>query len=56
MASFAQDGYLSSMATLTAAQMRQIVALNMNILAASPITPASGGSTSPGINSPAVCA
>lgn len=54
MASFVPDGHLNPMAAFTAAQMQQMVALKMNILAASPVTPASGGSTSLGITSPAV--
>lgn len=54
MASFAQDGYLSPMVAFTAAQMQQMVALNMSVLTASPVTPASGGSTFPGVTSPDV--
>ncbi|XP_074667473.1 CUGBP Elav-like family member 4 isoform X21 [Strix aluco] len=54
MASVAQGGYLNPMAAFAAAQMQQMVALNMNGLAAAPITPTSGGSTPPGITAPAV--
>ena len=42
MASVAQGGYLNPMAAFAAAQMQQMAALNMNGLAAAPITPASG--------------
>ncbi|KAM6037412.1 CUGBP Elav-like family member 4 isoform 13-T13 [Chlamydotis macqueenii] len=54
MASVAQGGYLNPMAAFAAAQMQQMAALNMNGLAAAPITPTSGGSTPPGITAPAV--
>ncbi|KAF3831770.1 hypothetical protein GH733_000582 [Mirounga leonina] len=37
MASVEQDGYLNPMATFTAAQMQQMVALNMNGLVATPL-------------------
>ncbi|KAM6105392.1 LOW QUALITY PROTEIN: CUGBP Elav-like family member 4 [Pterocles gutturalis] len=53
MASVAQGGYLNPMAAFAAAQMQQ-TALNMNGLAAAPMTPTSGGSTPPGITAPAV--
>ncbi|KAM9587525.1 CUGBP Elav-like family member 4 [Morphnus guianensis] len=54
MASVAQGGYLNPMAAFAAAQMQQMAALNMNGLAATPMTPTSGGSTPPGITAPAV--
>ncbi|XP_020841376.1 CUGBP Elav-like family member 4 isoform X2 [Phascolarctos cinereus] len=54
MASVAQGGYLNPMAAFAAAQMQQMAALNMNGLAAAPMTPTSGGSTPPGITAPAV--
>ncbi|XP_055648898.1 CUGBP Elav-like family member 4 isoform X31 [Falco peregrinus] len=54
MASVAQGGYLNPMAAFAAAQMQQMAALNMNGLAAAPLTPTSGGSTPPGITAPAV--
>ncbi|XP_045383265.1 CUGBP Elav-like family member 4 isoform X13 [Microcebus murinus] len=54
MASVAQGGYLNPMAAFAAAQMQQMAALNMNGLAAAPMTPTSGGSTPPGIPAPAV--
>uniref|UniRef100_A0A663FG22 CUGBP Elav-like family member 4 n=1 Tax=Aquila chrysaetos chrysaetos TaxID=223781 RepID=A0A663FG22_AQUCH len=47
MASVAQGGYLNPMAAFAAAQMQQMAALNMNGLAATPMTPTSGGSTIP---------
>lgn len=42
MASVAQGGYLNPMAAFAAAQMQQMAALNMNGLAAAPMTPTSG--------------
>ncbi|XP_075696596.1 CUGBP Elav-like family member 4 isoform X5 [Rhinoderma darwinii] len=54
MASVAQGGYLNPMAAFAAAQMQQMAALNMNGLAAAPMTPTSGGSTPPGITAPSV--
>lgn len=42
MASVAQGGYLNPMAAFAAAQMQQMAALNMNGLAATPMTPTSG--------------
>ncbi|XP_060092214.1 CUGBP Elav-like family member 4 isoform X6 [Heteronotia binoei] len=54
MASVAQGGYLNPMAAFAAAQMQQMAALNMNGLAATPMTPTSGGSTPPGITASAV--
>ncbi|CAI5787894.1 CELF4 protein [Podarcis lilfordi] len=54
MASVAQGGYLNPMAAFAAAQMQQMAALNMNGLAAAPMTPTSGGSTPPGITAAAV--
>lgn len=42
MASVAQGGYLNPMAAFAAAQMQQMTALNMNGLAAAPMTPTSG--------------
>ncbi|KAK2094436.1 hypothetical protein P7K49_028174 [Saguinus oedipus] len=44
MASVAQGGYLNPMAAFAAAQMQQMAALNMNGLAAAPMTPTSGHS------------
>ncbi|XP_072920329.1 CUGBP Elav-like family member 4 isoform X7 [Hemitrygon akajei] len=41
MASVAQGGYLNPMAAFAAAQMQQMAALNMNGLAATPMTPTS---------------
>ena len=41
-ASVAQGGYLNTMAAFAAAQMQQMAALNMNGLAAAPMTPTSG--------------
>ncbi|XP_069043539.1 CUGBP Elav-like family member 4 isoform X9 [Lepisosteus oculatus] len=54
MASVTQGGYLSPMAAFAAAQMQQMATLNVNGLAAAPMTPTSGGSTPPGITAPAV--
>ncbi|XP_066843054.1 CUGBP Elav-like family member 4 isoform X8 [Anser cygnoides] len=54
MASVAQGGYLNPMAAFATAQMQQMAALNMNGLAAAPMTPTSGGSTPPGITAPTV--
>ncbi|XP_035421877.1 CUGBP Elav-like family member 4 isoform X35 [Cygnus atratus] len=54
MASVAQGGYLNPMAAFAAAQMQQMAALNMNGLAAAPMTPTSGLHTPPGITAPAV--
>lgn len=45
MASVAQGGYLNPMAAFAAAQMQQMAALNMNGLAAAPMTPTSGEPT-----------
>lgn len=45
MASVAQGGYLNPMAAFAAAQMQQMAALNMNGLAAAPMTPTSGKGT-----------
>lgn len=45
MASVAQGGYLNPMAAFAAAQMQQMAALNMNGLAAAPMTPTSGTGT-----------
>ncbi|PKU33340.1 hypothetical protein llap_16356 [Limosa lapponica baueri] len=42
MASVAQGGYLNPMAAFAVAQMQQMAALNMNGLAAAPMTPTSG--------------
>ena len=42
MAAAAHGAYLTPMAALTAAQMQQVAAVNMNGLVATPITPASG--------------
>ena len=42
MASVAQGGYLNPMAAFAAAPMQQMAALNMNGLAAAPMTPTSG--------------
>ncbi|XP_004623670.1 CUGBP Elav-like family member 4 isoform X49 [Octodon degus] len=44
MASVAQGGYLNPMAAFAAAQMQQMAALNMNGLAAAPMTPTSAQS------------
>ena len=53
MASVAQGGYLNPMAAFAAAQMQQMAALNMNGLAAAPMTPTSGEwpgtNTGPGV-------
>ncbi|XP_054040318.1 CUGBP Elav-like family member 4 isoform X20 [Rissa tridactyla] len=54
MVSMAQGGYLNPMAAFAVSQMQQMAALNMNGLAAAPMTPTSGGSTPPGITAPAV--
>uniref|UniRef100_A0A8C4QHV4 CUGBP Elav-like family member 5 n=1 Tax=Eptatretus burgeri TaxID=7764 RepID=A0A8C4QHV4_EPTBU len=54
MAAAAHGAYLTPMAALTAAQMQQVAAVNMNGLVATPITPASGTSSPPGITAAAV--
>ncbi|XP_045564325.1 CUGBP Elav-like family member 4 isoform X18 [Salmo salar] len=49
-----QNSYLNPMAAIAAAQMQQMAAFNVNGLVAAPMTPSSGTSTPPGINSTAV--
>uniref|UniRef100_A0A8C1TVA9 Uncharacterized protein n=1 Tax=Cyprinus carpio TaxID=7962 RepID=A0A8C1TVA9_CYPCA len=49
-----QGSYLNPMAAITAAQMQQIAAFNLNGLVAAPMTPSSGTSTPPGISATAV--
>lgn len=56
MASVAQGGYLNPMAAFAAAQMQQMAALNMNGLAATPMTPTSGKDfTAPGSSVVIIC-
>ncbi|XP_041081914.1 CUGBP Elav-like family member 4 [Polyodon spathula] len=50
----AQGSYLSPMAAITAAQMQQMAAFNINGLVGAPMTPSSGTSTPPGISATAV--
>ncbi|XP_030916138.1 CUGBP Elav-like family member 4 [Geospiza fortis] len=54
VASVSLGGWCHRLPAFAAAQMRQMAALNMNGLAAAPMTPTSGGSTPPGITAPAV--
>uniref|UniRef100_A0A9J8AXA0 CUGBP Elav-like family member 6 n=1 Tax=Cyprinus carpio carpio TaxID=630221 RepID=A0A9J8AXA0_CYPCA len=49
-----QGSYLNPMTAITAAQMQQIAAFNLNGLVAAPMTPSSGTSTPPGISATAV--
>ncbi|XP_072338278.1 CUGBP Elav-like family member 4 isoform X2 [Scyliorhinus torazame] len=54
MAATTHTGYLNPTAAFPAAQMHHMAAINLNGLAAAPLTPTSGLSSPPGIAAPAV--